>query len=377
MFRKVIYLVKSNLHYYPPCMAQIQMLDDLGIEVEVWYGSSASNALEILSKRGIKLVSLSDKRLAKRGKLDSLLNWLNFRSKTRQMLHSVNPQGTILWFGNVETLIPMMGLLGRFHYITSILELLDDKANDWKRALAMGPVRRADAVIACQRTRAYIMRSWWKLDTVPYVMPNKPYHVGLPKNCQPSCELTGAYLRQFAGKKIVLFQGILQHVQYLGQFARALRELDDDYLLVLMGSDERDKTLVGKVQAIYADTVHIPYIPAPSHLEITSHAHIGIVFYKDDSLNRAYCAPNKIYEYAHFGIPMIGNRIPGLQDTVGLVHAAECIELTAEQIVQAIRRIEANYAQYSQNASQFFADTDNYAVMQEIIQKCGIDVRSA
>ena len=79
MFRKVIYLVKSNLHYYPPCMAQIQMLDDLGIEVEVWYGSSASNALEILSKRGIKLVPLSDKRLAKRGKLDSLLNWLNFR----------------------------------------------------------------------------------------------------------------------------------------------------------------------------------------------------------------------------------------------------------------------------------------------------------
>ena len=41
MFRKVIYIVKSNLHYYPPCMAQIQMLDDLGIETEVWYGSSA------------------------------------------------------------------------------------------------------------------------------------------------------------------------------------------------------------------------------------------------------------------------------------------------------------------------------------------------
>ena len=50
MFRKVIYIVKSNLHYYPPCMAQIQMLDDLGIETEVWYGSSAPKALEILEK---------------------------------------------------------------------------------------------------------------------------------------------------------------------------------------------------------------------------------------------------------------------------------------------------------------------------------------
>lgn len=375
MFRKVIYIVKSNLHYYPPCMAQIQMLDDLGIETEVWYGSSAPKALEILAKRGIRLVPLSDKRLAKRGKLDSLQNWLNFRAEMQKHLAGVNPQDTILWFGNVESLIPMKGLLGKFHYVSTILELMDDKANALKRSLAMGLVRQADAVVACQKTRAYIMRTWWKLDTVPYVMPNKPYEVGFSRNCTPSCELTASYLRQFAGKKTLLFQGILQHVQYLEQFAQALKALNSNYVFVLMGSDERDKTLVAKVKAVYPDTVHIPYIPAPSHLEITSHAHIGIVFYKDDSLNRAYCAPNKIYEYAHFGIPMIGNRIPGLQDTVGQAHAAECIDMTAEQILSAIQKIESSYAAYSRSASQFFADTDNYAVMQNILRKCGIEPR--
>ena len=375
MFRKVIYIVKSNLHYYPPYMAQIQMLDDLGIETEVWYGSSAPKALEILAKRGIRLVPLSDKRLAKRGKLDSLQNWLNFRAEMQKHLAGVNSQDTILWFGNVESLIPVKGMLGKFHYVSTILELMDDKANALKRSLAMGLVRRADAVVACQKTRAYIMRTWWKLDTVPYVMPNKPYEVGFSRNCTPSCELTASYLRQFAGKKILLFQGILQHVQYLEQFAQALKELNSNYVFVLMGSDERDKTLVDKVKAVYPDTVHIPYIPAPSHLEITSHAHIGIVFYKDDSLNRAYCAPNKIYEYAHFGIPMIGNRIPGLQDTVGQAHAAECIDMTAEQILLAIQKIESSYAAYSRSASQFFADTDNYAVMQNILRKCGIEPR--
>ena len=375
MFRKVIYIVKSNLHYYPPCMAQIQMLDDLGIEQEVWYGSSAPKALEILAKRGIRLVALSDKRLAKRGKLDSLQNWLNFRAEMQKHLAGVNSQDTILWFGNVESLIPVKGMLGKFHYVSTILELMDDKANALKRSLAMGLVRQADAVVACQKTRAYIMRTWWKLDTVPYVMPNKPYEVGFSRNCTPSCELTASYLRQFAGKKILLFQGILQHVQYLEQFAQALKALNSNYVFVLMGSDERDKTLVAKVKAVYPDTVHIPYIPAPSHLEITSHAHIGIVFYKDDSLNRAYCAPNKIYEYAHFGIPMIGNRIPGLQDTVGQAHAAECIDMTAEQILSAIQKIESSYAAYSRSASQFFADTDNYAVMQNILRKCGIEPR--
>lgn len=375
MFRKVIYIVKSNLHYYPPCMAQIQMLDDLGIETEVWYGSSAPKALEILAKRGIRLVALSDKRLARRGKLDSLQNWLNFRAEMQKHLAGVNPQDTILWFGNVESLIPVKGMLGKFHYVSTILELMDDKANALKRSLAMGLVRQADAVVACQKTRAYIMRTWWKLDSVPFVMPNKPYEVGFSRNCTPSCELTASYLRQFAGKKILLFQGILQHVQYLEQFAQALKALNSNYVFVLMGSDERDKTLVAKVKAVYPDTVHIPYIPAPSHLEITSHAHIGIVFYKDDSLNRAYCAPNKIYEYAHFGIPMIGNRIPGLQDTVGQAHAAKCIDMTAEQILSAIQKIESSYATYSRSASQFFADTDNYAVMQNILRKCGIEPR--
>ena len=376
MFKKVVYIVKSNLHYYPPCMAQIQMLDDLGIETEVWYGSSAQNALDILSKRGIKLVLLSDKRLGKPGKLNSLVNWVNFRTETCKRLQEENPQNTILWFGNVETLIPMKGALGKFHYISSILELMDEKENDLKRCLAMGLVRKADAVVACQRTRAYIMRSWWRLAEVPFVMPNKPYDVGILKNCIPSNELTESYLQAFRGKKVIVFQGILQHVQYMEQFAIALKKLNDNYLLVLMGSDERDRTLVAKVKAIYPDTIHIPYIPAPSHLEITSHAHIGIVFYKDNSLNRAYCAPNKIYEYSYFGIPMIGNQIPGLLDTIGQAHAAECIELTADQIVQAIQKIEANYIQYSKNASQFFENTDNYCVMQELIQKCAVEIRS-
>lgn len=35
--KKVIYIVKSELHIYPPCIAQIRMLKKNGVDVEVWY----------------------------------------------------------------------------------------------------------------------------------------------------------------------------------------------------------------------------------------------------------------------------------------------------------------------------------------------------
>ena len=39
---------------------------------------------------------------------------------------------------------------------------------------------------------------------------------------------------------------------------------------------------------------------------------VGVVLYKDTGLNYRYCAPNKLYEYWSYGIPVIGDLLPGL-----------------------------------------------------------------
>lgn len=49
--KKVIYIVKSELHIYPPCIAQIRMLKKNGVDVEVWYGSCAKQLLAILMQK--------------------------------------------------------------------------------------------------------------------------------------------------------------------------------------------------------------------------------------------------------------------------------------------------------------------------------------
>lgn len=123
---------------------------------------------------------------------------------------------------------------------------------------------------------------------------------------------------------------------------------------------------------VYANTINIDYIPAPLHLEITSNAYIGLLFYNPDSLNKAFCAPNKIFEYSCFGLPIIGNDIPGLKNTIGNAGAGICTEFSYERIKEALETIVKNYDEFSANSLRFYSSVDNTVTMKKIVSDVGI-----
>ena len=47
--KKVLYIVKSQLNFYPPCVTQIRLLKKAGVDIEVLYGSSTENVVNILN----------------------------------------------------------------------------------------------------------------------------------------------------------------------------------------------------------------------------------------------------------------------------------------------------------------------------------------
>ena len=109
----------------------------------------------------------------------------------------------------------------------------------------------------------------------------------------------------------------------------------------------------------------LPYITAPYHLEVTSHAFIGILIYAPvygtftSPLNSIYCAPNKLYEFSHFGIPMIGNNIPGLKYTIESYKMGCCLPFfNAESLKNAITDLTDNYETYAENARRFYDEDD-------------------
>ena len=60
--KKVIYIVKSELHIYPPCIAQIRILKKCGVDVEVWYGSCDKQLLTIFDSENVPYVDLREQR---------------------------------------------------------------------------------------------------------------------------------------------------------------------------------------------------------------------------------------------------------------------------------------------------------------------------
>ena len=325
--------------------------------------------LDNSTKNGISCVELCDPRGRYKGKLDKINNWLSFRKAFLRYKKNINSQDSVIWIGNGETFLALKGILNKYNTIITYLELYDQMPR--KRDLLKKMTQNAMAVITREETRSYLMKNWFDLKKLPYIMPNKPYQVSQIKNSNCTTDMGKEIIKELSGRKFVIYQGIFQNYEFIVNMAKALRDALPDYCFVMMGIDR--KNIASKIKAINPNTIISNYIPAPLHLEVTSNAAIGFLFYAPDCLNKVFCAPNKIFEYSNFGLPMIGNSIPGLENTIGKAGAGICTDLTYEGIKEALLEIVENYEQYSVNSYRFFASVDNVKTMKKIIEDVGIE----
>jgi len=339
------------------------MIKQLGYDVDVLYGTCDVNTINLLEDEGITCIQIPNIQEEYYGKVNKLKGWMTFRKELKKFLKKYNDSEVIYWFGTAETVIPMKGLLKNKKYVVTLLELLD--ASKLKRMLLHGILEKALKIAVCEETRAYILQYWYKLKELPTVFPNKPYNQLTEARSLPTTDLTMKIIDEIKNDEIIIYQGYLQNTEELLEIAYALKECSKKYKLVLMGMDSFNS--YSKIKEVYDNCVFYDYVPAPTHLEITSYAKIGILFYRPTELNKAFCAPNKIFEYSGFGIPMIGNNIPGLKNTIGLAGAGECIELKKDKIIEAINKIENNYDKYQKNALDFFKSVDNCETMKNFL----------
>lgn len=86
---------------------------------------------------------------------------------------------------------------------------------------------------------------------------------------------------------------------------------------------------------------------------------MGIAVYDDSNLNNQFCAPNKIYEYAAFGIPMITSENLGLTETVGVYRAGRCVDFkNVDALADAMKDIRDQYKVYALNTRKFYEAAD-------------------
>lgn len=363
---KVIYILKKGFQYFPPCLTQVLYLNDLGINVVVYHGEDTKQIYDLLESRKIEhYVFNSDKQ--SKNRFESAVNFIKYRWEVRKVLSQI-PNDDVIWFGNCESAAAVSSnVLSKRRFVISVLELYSRASFLGKKLCKI--IKFAEVVLCCEKHRAMIMRAEYRLGETPYVIPNKLYEMSniWPMDVEPI-----DILNKYERKTKILYQGIISQDRPLDKIAKAINNLNDDNIVfVIMG--KCNKEYEKKIKSLYKDTVFLGFIPAPQHLVVTEKCQIGIANYDLSSLNNVFCAPNKIYEYARFGLPMLTSENIGLTETVGAARAAECVNFeNVESILVGLKKIIDNYDEYSKNAIVFYNSCENSSVIRAIVEKMGM-----
>lgn len=355
---KILFLVRSNLETDVPIMNYARAAAHLGHAVTYLCAQSSDEAKNSLERYGIhvndRLFPLTHPLNGRRSFFRKVALWFGFRRKASEYLKKNDFD--LIWIGSADTGIPLFGIMGRYRHILTIRELYD--TNPFYRTMLRWLAPRASLVVVPEKTRADIFSIWWKLDHRPLVIPNKPF---------PD-DLTGrvgraereAFCKKHEidpARKIILYQGRINPDRDLIALAVACQKLENDVCLVLMGP-ERDNELK-KLSLVCPNLIYLGSINAPGHLRFTALADIGVVQYTRTSLNHLFCAPNKIWEYSKFGIPMLAADLPSLEFPIKLHKAGSICDFEDYASVEScIRNILKNHQEYSDGSFRMYRTTE-------------------
>ncbi len=237
--------------------------------------------------------------------------------------------------------------------------------------------RRAWKVVVPEYNRAYMQQVYWSLPKVPYVLPNKPaYHslAAVPKNERYNEAMNTIKNER---RKIVLYQGIFTHDRDLSPFAKAIERLGDEYVLYLMGrTDTPDaKNSVEMLVRDFSGVTYLGFIEPPNHLDFAKYAYIGLMPYvplrntRMSPFNAIYCAPNKIWEYTQFGLPVLSSDVPGIRLALESGDFGCVADISEEEsIARAIKYIDSRHDIMSLNARKYYDSIDFDAIVADILE---------
>lgn len=378
-----IYIVlKEDIVKFPPVQSLLRVLAELKMEVYHVGSFSDADGKEDLRKIGVNFIEAPYYDVHA-GKLTKLRSQFSFKRFVKSYLGQQNlDKDDLIWLIQTETIYLLGSLAKRYSVLLHPLEFKVPKVGLRYRLLSpminlKQVYRNATKVVCCEYNRAHIMKGLFSLDTLPYILPNKPYidERALQNVPDKIAAEVDSYCSKWRGRKAILYQGIFyRNERKLEEFCEAIGHLPEEFVLVAMGAGDSS---YDKLKSRYEcdRIIFLPFIKPPYHLLVTQEAYIGVLSYfplpndYGTVINPIYCAPNKIYEYSKYGKPMISNDIPGLYYIFREYKCGECISypITASKIADAVLKIENAYPHYSSGSLSLYESEDMVERVKEII----------
>ncbi|MBY0065617.1 hypothetical protein [Empedobacter falsenii] len=356
--KEIVIVHKTCVSDYPPLLAFIKYLKKSNYKVYLILGFEKGNLIEELNELCEK-VHYTDIKPSK----NKILYWYKIRTTFWKIINKNSYYDKLLWIPAADTTLALGKKLLKYNFVLNLYELFD-YAPRYVKGLKIY-AEHAKLVICSNQDRANILRVWWKLKETPQVILNKSFMEDTNRNLPLTDDLQ-KLLSPIINKKKIIYQGIIAPERELDGLCEYINQ-SDDYALIIMG---KETEYLKYLKKLCPSIIHIPFVSPPYHLHVTSHTDVGILSYDHSSLNNIFCAPNKLWEFSSFSIPMLGNDIPGLINTITMNKMGTCIDFSdKEQILNALDDIFNNYSIYAKNAKKFYESYDYDQELDNIFRK--------
>ena len=372
--------------HYPPMQSLMRVL--LESQNRLYFVGICSDIQMKMAfeKMGVTFVHL-DSRLSG-GQICRIRKHFNVQKKIRRIVGDYKiTDKDLLWIEYSYLVYTNYNDLKGLRYIAHFYEFVNDSLG-WKYKLFYSDfnmksyLQKAVGVIHCEYNRAIITKGLYSLEKLPYILPNKPYfEEKLLDNIPEDISFQIREIEnRISGKKVILYQGSFESKERrLEEFCQAVDLLPCDYILVAMGfGGEYFQSLKNKYESerIY----FVPYIKPPYHLRITKHASIGVLTYNPLNtsiagvINPLYCAPNKIFEFSRYGIPMISNDVPGLKYIFKEFQCGMTVSypVTPEKIAHIILQISKKEHFFHKGSENYYNTVDFKEIVNDILADVGM-----
>lgn len=373
---KILVVRWGTLESFPPAINLVKALVGLGHDVTV-VANGVNGALGVPATA--TRVDLGDYPRPGEG------GWIGKRLHGRSILRGYLKNNVdvfdLIWTTSDNSAIYCIDLVPPEKHVLQLAELVEyvpliGSASLFRSKRFVEHARKVKLVVVPEKNRAFIQRAWWDLPVVPAVLPNKPAIRALPElvaESQPSyLPILQGLERQ--GKRVVLYQGGFTPDRDLETYCEAVEMLGDDWEFCLMGPEN---DYLKKLCSDHRNTTYIGAYPPPLHLYAGKHALVGVLPYRSNPeriahlspLNSLYCAPNKLWEYALVGLPMVANDLPGLRYAIESNDmGAIASEGDVGSVAEAILKVAAKHDELSRNSMDFYDGFDFDGAVEKIVR---------
>lgn len=372
----IVVIRVGEISRFPPAISLVNALLDLGHNVTLLANDVKNLPLRMVNRDGLHLVDFGERG----SRLRNFVHIVTDHELIKNYLHEYKDEIDLVWATTDLSARAAGNELLDFPYVLQLSELVEyvpllkgsDSRLHYRNIENLA--RQASRVVVPEYNRAHIQQAYWNLPRLPKVLPNKPYPDSSINNIVVPNNLLETIVNE--KRKILLYQGVYTGDRSLEAYAKAVNLLGNEYALYIMGAAlESGVDWFRDLSKITDRVVDLGFIAAPNHLAISRYGHIGLLPYKATKyshysvLNPLYCAPNKIWEYSRFGLPMIGSDVPGLS---GAFHGGQMgftVDGSPESIAEAAVRIDKDYDGFSIRSKKYYDSIDIKQIVAEILNE--------